>query len=187
MEEDEKQKLLKISEIAVHLDAYDDIFSDFDPRPYSVRALSDDFLAEMQKACKVKPSGNLEIKFIIPKKMENGEHESLIKRRLKEFFKKHHELKHKEIKKAQRKAVKFIVAGAIISMVGTYIALLDSATQSSKIWNFLIKLLLVLLEPAGWFFIWDGLSRFVSIREDSKDELDFYEKMLNSEYHFTTH
>ena len=35
----EKQKLLEISEISLLLDSYDDIFSDFDQRPYAQRAL----------------------------------------------------------------------------------------------------------------------------------------------------
>ena len=43
---EETEKLLQQSEISLLLDSYDDIFSDFDPRPYNQRALSQDFLAE---------------------------------------------------------------------------------------------------------------------------------------------
>lgn len=46
---EETEKILEMSEISIWLDNYDDIFSDFDPRPYSQRSLSDDFLAEAKK------------------------------------------------------------------------------------------------------------------------------------------
>jgi hypothetical protein len=185
MEGDEKQKLLQMSEISIQLDTYEDIFSDFDPRPFSQRAISDDLLLVMKKAAQVKASGNIEVKFLIPKKMANSEHETLIKRRFKEYFKKHHELKHKEVSKAQRKAGAFIISGAIISMLTTY--LIATGTSLTGIWHFFLTLLIVLCEPAGWFFIWDGLSRFVSIKEENSSELNFYDKMLKAEYEFTTH
>ena len=53
----EQTALLKKSEISLSLDNYDDIFSDFDPRPFSQRALSDDFLIEAKKASRDKVSG----------------------------------------------------------------------------------------------------------------------------------
>ena len=46
MSDEEKQKILEMSEISLILDTYDDMFSSFDPRPYSQRALSEDFLSE---------------------------------------------------------------------------------------------------------------------------------------------
>ncbi len=74
-----KETLLKASEISIILDTYDDIFSDFDPRPYSERALSDDFLIEANKASRDKASGQIELIFLIPQKMRNIESENLIK------------------------------------------------------------------------------------------------------------
>ena len=35
--------------ISLWIDSYDDIFSDFDPRPFSARNISDDFLYEVKK------------------------------------------------------------------------------------------------------------------------------------------
>lgn len=69
--EEEKEKLLKLSEICLILDTYDDIFSDFDPRPYDERGLSDDFLSEARKAVKKKPSETIELKFLIPANKRN--------------------------------------------------------------------------------------------------------------------
>jgi hypothetical protein len=48
------------NEIKLMLDTYDDIFSDFDPRPFSQRTLSEDFLEEARKASREKEMGNIE-------------------------------------------------------------------------------------------------------------------------------
>ena len=74
-------KLLQLSEISLIIDTYDDIFSDFDPRPYSQRALSDDFLLEARKASKDKVSGTFELNFLIPSHLKNKVHVVMIKKR----------------------------------------------------------------------------------------------------------
>jgi hypothetical protein len=89
-EEKLKEQLLKISEISLWLDTYDDIFSDFDPRPFSQRSLSVDFLDELKRASRDKVSGQIELKFLIPDKQRIVETELQIRKRLREHFKKHH-------------------------------------------------------------------------------------------------
>lgn len=86
--EEEKRKIFEISEVSLWLDSYDDIFSDFDPRPYSQRALSDDFLEEAKKAVKEKKTGELELRLLVPHSQRDLEKEIIIKRRLREYFKK---------------------------------------------------------------------------------------------------
>ena len=44
----------KNGNISLILESYTDIFSDFDPRPYDQRTLSDDFLLECKKAVRRK-------------------------------------------------------------------------------------------------------------------------------------
>ena len=66
-----EQKILHLSEISILLDNYDDIFSDFDPRPYSERSLSDDLLNEARKASRDKNTGRLELRFLISEKMRD--------------------------------------------------------------------------------------------------------------------
>lgn len=48
------KEIIDKAEISLVLDTYDDIFSDFDPRPYGERALSSDFLDEAKKAARDK-------------------------------------------------------------------------------------------------------------------------------------
>ncbi len=46
---DSKQSMLKLTEISILLNSYNDIFSAFDPSEYSERNLSDDFIIQAKK------------------------------------------------------------------------------------------------------------------------------------------
>ena len=65
--EKKSDRRFKEGNISLILDNYDDIFSDFDPRPYTVRALSDDFLNECRKAI-IEKGENIELRFLLSKK-----------------------------------------------------------------------------------------------------------------------
>ena len=80
-----------LNSIQIALDHYDDIFSDFDPSPFSQRMLSDDFLKEMQKRYIETKKGEFEIRFSLPASIRDVKTEGLVKKRLKDYF-------HKQIK-----------------------------------------------------------------------------------------
>ena len=44
-----EQRIKDIKEISIAIDTWDDMFSDFDPRPFNMRALSEDVMAELKK------------------------------------------------------------------------------------------------------------------------------------------
>ena len=72
--EEEKPKqnqILEESKISLILDDYNDLFSDFDPRVYAQRALSQDFLEEAERAAKEKVSGAISLNFLVPEKLRN--------------------------------------------------------------------------------------------------------------------
>jgi hypothetical protein len=75
-----------LREITIQLDVYDDIFSDFDPRPYQERELSEDFLKEIQRRYLEDNRGRFEIHFTIPSSERDTKEEALIKKRLREHF-----------------------------------------------------------------------------------------------------
>ena len=174
-----KQELLAESEISLQLDTYDDIFSDFDPRHYSQRALSDDFLLEAKKAALDK-EGNLELRFLIPKQQRKIEHEITIKRRLREHFKKHGLQMQKEIKKIRKQGIVMTFAGIVMILVATYLLSLKSD-------DLLIHFLIVILEPGGWFTAWTGLDEIYYTARQKKPDLTFYQKMMNAEIHFISY
>lgn len=176
--EENKHKLLEMSEISLLIDTYDDIFSDFDPRPYSQRSLSDDFLFEAKKASRKTPSDWMELKFLIPENIRNKSHENIIKRRLKEHFSKHFTLLKKEAKNMINEGLFFVALGIVLMLIATSIMF----NQYEK--NFFMSFLVVLMEPAGWFLFWEGLRLIIFESKTSKPDLEFYEKMSECEISF---
>lgn len=65
------EDILKMSEISLMINDYQDIFSSFDPRPYAERALSVDFLDEAKRASAEKEFGNIQLRLIISKKKKS--------------------------------------------------------------------------------------------------------------------
>jgi len=179
--EEEKQKLMHLSETSLILDSYDDIFSDFDPRPFSQRALSGDFLDELRKASRDKDS-KIQLRFMVPVTEVNKRQEAVIKGRLKEHFHKHYNLIKKEIMDMTiKRGFSFVVMGLIFMFLATLI--MFKYDESSFVLSFLI----VLLEPAGWFCFWEGLWLIIFESKERKPELEFYEKMAKSEISFLTY
>jgi len=178
---DETQKLFHMSNISLWLDRYEEIFSDFDPRPYSQRTLSDDFLNEAIKVSREKAEGKLELRLLLPAAIRNSYNEVVIKKRLKEHFKTHFEHLKKEARKVTEKGALFLVVGVILMLSASYI--LFTYTQRS----FSVLFLSTLFEPASWFLFWEGLGLVVFKAKKKAPELEFYEKMSDCEIHFLSY
>lgn len=163
--------------IPLALDSYEDIFSVFDPRPYSQKALSDDFLRECNHAAKDKAFGNkIELILSLAKSKRNSHEEAVIKKRLLEHFKKHFIEKEKEKKSIVKQGISWVVIGTVLLLTETYIR-----TYSP---NFFLNMLSLIMEPASWFSFWEGLSKiFIHAKVDVED-YDFYKKMANVEIRF---
>lgn len=168
------------SEIRLMLEDYDDIFSDFDPRPYAEKALSVDFLEELKRASIDKGLGNIYIRLIIPKKKKSESSEHIIKRRLHEHFKKHHNILHKEINSVIQRGVSFAVVGIILMFIAAYILFKNNQTL-------IISFLIILFEPAGWFLFWEGLNQAIFESKNKKPDESFYHKMAKSEIDFVSY
>jgi hypothetical protein len=158
---------LREGTISLILDSYDDLFSDFDARPYEVKALSHDFLQELKGASLDKSAGNLELRLLVPKKKRNLFDEAQIKRRLKDHFQKHHKAENKKRKETRKEGFLWFGIGAVL--IAAAIAVYEQGGATS--------FLNVIFEPAGWFTSWTGLEKiFIHSREKHQD-LEFYEKM----------
>jgi len=175
-----KEKLIKLSEISLSLDTYDDIFSDFDSRPYSERALSHDLISEMKSSIRDKPSGEVVLNFIMPMDMRNSEDEYLIKKRLKEHFKRHHNLLHEEINLNRTKGIGFVGLGVILMLVATYVYKFISLHMA-------LLTIFLFLEPAGWFTVWTGLETILNPSGAKKAEFEFYNKLSKIEINFLSY
>jgi hypothetical protein len=180
MEEEEKQCEIpeETSEERFAIENYDDIFSVFDPRPTSVRGLSEDFLSEARRATLSKNSDKVDFIIMIPEKNRKPKEEKMIRERLKRYFKKYSGIEEKEKNKTVKKGIIFNIVGIILMLIATYLIYISKGT--SLISNFLI----VLLEPGGWFLFWKGLELALFESKEKAPNLEFYEKMVNANIRF---
>ena len=165
---------LKDENISLILDSYDDIFSDFDPRPYNVKALSDDFLSECKKVS-VDKGEELELRFLVPKNKRKTNEEYEIRKRLRNHFQKHYKQKEKEIKNIKRNGLAWFFIGSLIMVAATFLYAYE---------GFLYNFLFIMAEPAGWFLFWEGLDKIFIEAKNKKPDYEFYKKMSKAHIYF---
>lgn len=168
--------VLREGNISLILDSYDDIFSDFDPRPYDAKALSDDFLVECRRATKDKES-NVELRLLVPKHKRNIGDEIKIKKRLKSHFQRHFMLQSKEQGEIKKE-------GIIWFIIGTCFILATSFLHQKSYHYFILTILATMMEPAGWFSFWEGLYKVFITAKEKKSDYDFYKKMNSAKIYF---
>ena len=163
--------------VSIGLDGYEDIFSDFDPRPFHERNISDDFLYELKKVTRENDQVVTDLQLLMPAKARMAAQEEIIVKRLHAHFRKGHGILQTEMKVKKRRGALLVLAGCLLMMCASYVSLIKSG-------NILLHTLLVILEPAGWFMIWNGLDiLFGSFRKD-KPERDFFKKLAKSKIVF---
>jgi len=162
------------SEISFRLEDYDDIFSDFDIRQYSSRALSVDFLDEIKRASRDKNDGGIDLTLHIPKEKRSKSHEVVIKERLVLHFKKHFHLFLKEKRQMMKMGIIMIIMG-IICMLGATMVMFEGPSQ-----RLFMSFFIVFLEPAAWFLLWEGMDQILFRSKKVSPDLDFYHKMADA-------
>lgn len=168
-----------IPEIAIQLDNYDDIFSDFDPRPYANRELSDDFLKELGRRYLERRQGGFEVLFHIPATERDAKHEAVIKKRLREHFSRELRDVRGQLSRRKRMGITYLFVGFSLLALETYIAI----QSADSLWPRLADLLLV---PGGWFFFWTGLDKLLEGPANLRQLESFYEKFIRCNYLFVT-
>lgn len=175
----------KEGNVSLVLESYNDIFSDFDPRNYSERAISDDFLFECKRAVRDKPNKEFELRLLMPESKRNIAHELKIKRRLKDHFQKHVFEKQKEVSHIRNSGLSLAIIGVILMITGAFLVF-----KKFMEGTFISAVLTIILEPAGWFFFWEGLAKAIFIDEDERKkarDLDFYKKMARAQIYFISY
>jgi hypothetical protein len=165
--------------VSLWLDNYDDIFSDFDPRPYGQRALSEDFLAEARRAVRDRHDEVPELRLLVATAARHANDEAIIRKRLRDHFRKHAD-------RLRRKRHRMVWASLGVAAAG--FALMTAATLLRRQPETIGRTVLhVFLEPAGWFAVWFGLDQlFYGVREIAREQA-FYWKMARAEVVFTAY
>jgi hypothetical protein len=176
---DLKRNAMLTRDISIWLDNYDDIFSDFDPRPYSERALSDDFLREVRKVCKEKDEVINDFVLLIPASKRSSETETIIIKRLQAHFKKYYHQYLQSNKDGKKKTSLFLILGMVLMFWASFLSSLSSR-------NLLLNAAFIILEPSGWFLVWYGLDDIFYHSKQKKNELSFYAILAKCKISFTS-
>jgi hypothetical protein len=173
-----EKEILAKGEVGLVVRDYDEIFSGFDPRHYSHRALSVDFLDETRRATREVEPGSFELKLLLPMSQRNSEKEEIIKRRLKEHFKKHADMLSGESWVRTRRGIFLTIIGFLMMIFATY--LLQTGNKS-----FGYSILSIIFEPGGWFTLWTGLDLIFAFARERNHELEFYQRMTRANISFS--
>jgi hypothetical protein len=158
-------------EIAIALDTYDDLFSDFDIRGYGVRALSKDFLDELRirlRRAWTKP--DLNVVLLLPAGVRNAADEGLIVERIRAFYADRREHYLREDKKAKLNSLLFVAIGLALSVAANVIV---ERIAALPLFNDF------LLIPS-WFFVWSGFELFNKSREEIGRKKKYYAALSDS-------
>jgi hypothetical protein len=159
------------------LDRYDEIFSDFDPSPYSHRIISNDFISEVKKIYSDKNDYIKELNLYLPENLRNGDEEEIISKRLHSFFEKKLQDYETEFKQTGKKGIMFSILGVMVLTTITYLL-------SEKTFSGIMQFVFIVAEPAGWFLIWMGLDDMFFTNKPKKPDMEFYKELSGAEISF---
>lgn len=168
------------TEIHLRLNEYNDLFSDFDPRPYGIRGLSDDFLKELRKAVEDAGDNKISIAFSVPKSMHNPNDESVIMQRLHGHF-----IKHSTQMEAERN--REIKSGSILIAIGLILMFGAAWFSLYSTDSFTLNFFRVVLEPSAWFISWFGADRIFMAERENRAKLKFYGRTRSVPIRFETY
>ena len=173
-----EQRIKDIKEISIAIDTWDDIFSDFDPRPLEMRALSEDFIAELRKRYREARRGQFLINIFLPESMKDEKTEKSVIHRLKTHFKSRSLQRQKELNGIRLRGSIFVMGGIFSLGFLTYITYAKTFTELA------IEIIGIVLMPLGWFGIWEGFSKIVDTSPIFMQEEVLFNKLSKATYKF---
>lgn len=173
-----EQRIKDIKEISIAIDTWDDIFSDFDPRPLSDREISEDFIAELKKRYRETKMGNYLVTIYAPVALKDDKAEKTVIQRLKRHFKYQSLQRQKELNAIRLRGVIFVIFG--IACLG-FLTLITFLQRFSEL---TIEILGIIFMPLGWFGIWEGFSKIVDTSPIFLQEEILFNKLSKADYRF---
>ena len=171
-----QQRFRDIKQVDIAIDTWDDVFSDFDPRPLNERILSEDFIAELKKRYRQTPRGSYRVTILAPKNLKDEQVETTVVQRLKKHFKYLSLQRQKEI-------IQIRVKGAIFVLFGIcFLTFLTLAAYFKWFGDLAIEIVGIVVMPLGWFGIWEGFSKIVDTSPKFSQEEIFFDKLAKAQY-----
>ncbi len=107
----------KTHRVAIAMDCYEDLFSDFDYSPVRTRTISKDLIEEQEGRHGKSLGGEMEITFTLPEKERDGELERIIRKRLTDYFNDQAKATRKELLRAGWTGVACLFGGGVLVFV----------------------------------------------------------------------
>ncbi len=172
------QRIKDLGEIAIVIDTWDDVFSDFDPRPLSERTVSGDFVDELKKRYRETRRGDFIITICAPVELKDEKSERMVTQRLKKHFLHRCLQKKKSITRLRLRGAVFVLVGiaamTFLTLATYYKFLSDLANQMAAI----------VLMPLGWFGFWEGLSKLIDTSPAAIQDEILFRKLSKATYRF---
>jgi len=168
----------ELREIAIAIDTWDDVFSDFDPRPLSERALSEDFIIELKQRYRETSRGDFVVTICAPQSLDDKKSERIVAKRLKRHFMHRVLLRKKENIRIRIRGFIFVLCGIC------FLTFLTLAAYFKIFSDLALNIISIVVMPLGWFGIWEGFSKIVDTRSPFLSEEAFYEKLAKAQYRF---
>jgi hypothetical protein len=173
-----EQRVKDLKEIAVVIDTWDDVFSDFDPRPLNQRTVSGDFVEELKKRYRETRKGYFTISIYAPEALRSVDSEKMVTQRLKKHFRLRFLQKKKEL-------IRKRVRGAVFVCIGvSSLSFLTLATYFRFLNQLSIEIAGIILMLLGWFGFWEGLSKLIDTSPAFIQEERLFEKLSKAAYRF---
>lgn len=173
-----EQRIKDIKEISLAIDTWDDIFSDFDPRPLNERALSEDFIFELKKRYRETRTGTFLVSIYAPIVLKDEKSEKTVVQRLKKHFKHRSLQRQRELNRIRVRGFIFVTAGIF------FLGFLTLSTYLKFFSELAIEILGIILMPLGWFGIWEGFSKIVDTSPIFIQEEILFNKLSKANYRF---
>lgn len=157
------------------LDDYGEIFSDFDPSPYSKRAISEDFIAEMMRRFP-EFREHFVIRMSVPKELRSPKDEATIRKRLKEYFSRMRGKTEKKITMERRRGAIYFAGGFVVLALLLFLEGTEAPIS--------VKLLSLVLAPLGWFGVWEGTRHLIEGPEEYTRKRKLYGALSEAKYEF---
>jgi len=162
------KRLMDSKDINLKISNYNELFSYFDARNYNNRSLSYDLLSELRRAARDKKEN---FKLVINVNKKDKKSEKIIGKRMNDHFKRHYLMLRHERNMHIKNGLLLTILGIIFMIFATFVLFYSDEK------TFVNGLLVVILEPAGWFLFWEGLYLVIFDAKNSTPDLGFYKKM----------
>ena len=160
-------------ELIMTLKSYNEIFSDFDSRPYNQRILSDDFIEELNREYRDMPSEKIRLKLLIPENQRNQEEETIIKKRINDYFKQRYIANYKTYKNKIKSGIWLIIIGIILTAIYIFLITKIEILKISFLETIIFQTLQITNYKAGISFNKNSITKL-------QVEIDKYEQQNNT-------